>query len=75
MGCPFDGPPYYVGFDAANQSTKKAISLKAIPYFRIKAHDDHPFTEELYDYYRCLPSDAAKKQFTRNLDDVLLEFL
>lgn len=75
MGCPFDGPPYYIGFDAASQSAKRVISLKGIPYFRTLDDDEHPFTEALYTYYDSLPCDDAKVKFAKVLDDMLLAFL
>ncbi|KUI59409.1 hypothetical protein VP1G_06626 [Cytospora mali] len=74
MGCPFDGPPFYVGFDAVNQSAKTVISLKSIPYFRTLENDEHPFTAALYDHYNSLSSEEAKEVFKKTLDDMLLAF-
>ncbi|ROW08645.1 hypothetical protein VPNG_06152 [Cytospora leucostoma] len=74
VGCPFDGPPFYVGFDAASQATKRLISLKSIPYFRTNVNDRHPFTEALHSHFKSLPSKAAQLEFEETLDDMLLAF-
>ncbi|KAL1860372.1 hypothetical protein Daus18300_009285 [Diaporthe australafricana] len=73
--CPFDGPPYHVGYDAAAQDKKRNISIKAIPYFRTQGDDDHPFTKALYDHSKSLPSDAARKHINDILDDIIFRFL
>lgn len=63
-----------MGFAAARQTTKRIISLKGIPYFRTKDHDDHQFTQELYDFYNSLISEESRKQFRYTLDRMLQEF-
>lgn len=73
--CPFDGPPYHVGYDADSQNTKRTISIKAIPYFRTRDDDGHPFTKALYDYCKSLPSRIERQNFDNGLDYILFEFL
>lgn len=73
--CPFDGPPYYIGYDADSQDEKRTISIKAIPYFRSQDDDGHPFTKALYDYSRSLPSEVERKHFDKILDTILFTFL
>lgn len=73
--CPFDGPPYHVGYDADSQVQKRTISIKAIPYFRTQDDDGHPFTKALYDHSRSLPSEIERQDFDNALDDILLNFL
>lgn len=73
--CPFDGPPYHVGYDADSQVQKRTISIKAIPYFRTQDDDGHPFTKALYDHSRSLPSEIERQDFNDALDDILLNFL
>lgn len=73
--CPFDGPPYHVGYDAAAEDRKRNISIKAIPYFRTQDDDHHPFTKALYDHSKSLPSDTARRHFNDMLDDILFRFL
>lgn len=73
--CPFDGPPYHVGYDADSQVSKRTISIKAIPYFRTQDDDGHPFTRALYDHYRSLPSEIERQDFEDALDGILFNFL
>lgn len=73
--CPFDGPPYHVGYDADSQVQKRTISIKAIPYFRTQDDDGHPFTKALYDHSRSLPSEIERQDFNEALDEILLNFL
>lgn len=73
--CPFDGPPFHVGYEADSQVRKKTISIKAIPYFRTRDDDRHPFTKALYDHCRSLPSEIERQQFDDTLDSILFNFL
>ncbi|KAG6354683.1 hypothetical protein INS49_004701 [Diaporthe citri] len=73
--CPFDGPPYHVGYDADSQVKKRTISIKAIPYFRAQDDDGHPFTKALYDHSKSLPSENARQDFDDALDAILFNFL
>lgn len=73
--CPFDGPPYYVGYDADSQVRKRTISIKAIPYFRAQDDDGHPFTKALYDHSKSLRSKIERQEFDDALDAILFNFL
>ncbi|KAG8164136.1 hypothetical protein KVR01_006054 [Diaporthe batatas] len=71
--CPFDGPPYYVGYEADAQDKKRTISIKAIPYFRTQDDDGHPFTRALYDHSRSLRSEVDRRHFDDVLDTIFNE--
>ncbi|KAL1884007.1 hypothetical protein Daus18300_000116 [Diaporthe australafricana] len=73
-GCPFDGPPFLVGYNAANQTAKQSISLKSLVYFLTDTKDDHPFTAALREHYSSLPSQNEKLAFERDLRSMLLRF-
>lgn len=73
--CPFDGPPFLVGYDADSQDKLRTISIKAIPYFRTQDDDGHPFTKALYDHSKSLRSRAERQRFADILDSILFQFL
>lgn len=75
VGCPFDGPSIIVGYDAANQTAKRVVSLKSLVYFLGNHEDDHSFTEALREPYRSLPSPQEQEHFRNHLDNMLRQFL
>lgn len=75
VGCPYDGRDVIVGYDAANQTGKRPVSLKSAVYFLSDDTDNHPFTEALCDYYSSLPSSKEKEFFREHLESMLLRFL
>lgn len=74
VGCPFDGPPFLVGYNAASQTAKRTVSLKSLVYFLNDSEDEHSFTEALRVHYDLL-SPAQKTAFRGHLRDMLSEYL
>ncbi|KAG6359914.1 hypothetical protein INS49_010967 [Diaporthe citri] len=74
VGCAYDGQNVIVGYDAANQTGKRTVSLKSMVYFLSDNTDNHPFTEALCDYYSSLPSSKEKENFRDHLESMLLQF-
>ncbi|KAJ0124770.1 hypothetical protein J7T55_006111 [Diaporthe amygdali] len=72
LACPFDGPPFLFGYDAAEQATKRRTSMKSFPYFRSQLC--HPYTAELFEHWSSLESEIAKQEFNDTLDGILLGF-